>query len=112
MQKNVDVKNYCEDLSELRQVCMAAQSAMASTFENFIGRNDGDFVLAHINCNHLTPHIREMQVRFEGSRVNKTFLSDSVSSWAVAIKSYKFVRNDRTVRGRTDTDGSGVGIGI
>jgi hypothetical protein len=37
---------------------------------------------------------------------------DSVSSWAVTIKGYKFVRNDRTVRGRNGTDSSGVGIYI
>jgi hypothetical protein len=30
----------------------------------------------------------------------------------LAIKGYKFVRNDRTVRSRTDTDGGGVGIYI
>jgi hypothetical protein len=36
--------------------------------------------------------------------VNETFLRDSVSSRAADIKGYKFVRNDRTVRGRTGTD--------
>jgi hypothetical protein len=86
---------------------MAPQSAMASILENFVG-DDGDFVLAHINCNHLVPH---MQVVFEGSRVdvvgvNEIFLRDLVSSRAVAMKGYKFVW---TVRGRTDTDGGGGG---
>jgi hypothetical protein len=62
-------------------------------------------------------HIREMRVRCEGScvdvlGVNETFLRDSVSSRAVDIKGYKFVRNDRTVRGRTGTDSGGVGIYI
>jgi hypothetical protein len=45
-----------------------------------------------------------MRIRFEDSSidvvgVNETFLRDSVSSRSVAIKGYKFVRNDRTVRG-------------
>jgi hypothetical protein len=39
--------------------------------------------------------------------VNEVFLRDSVSSRSVAIKGYKFVRNDRTVRG-----GPGVGLYI
>jgi hypothetical protein len=54
-------------------------------------------------------------MRFEDScvdvvGVNETFLRDSDSSRAVSIKGYKFIRNDRTVRGRTDVAGGGVGI--
>jgi hypothetical protein len=40
--------------------------------------------------------------------VIENFLHDSVSLRAVAIKSNKFVRNDRTVQGRTGTDGDEV----
>jgi hypothetical protein len=67
-------------------------------------KNHENFVIAHINCNHLQPHIKEMRIKFEDScvevvGVNETFLRDSVSSRSVAIKGYKFVRNDQRVRG-------------
>jgi hypothetical protein len=39
----------------------------------------------------------------------ETFLRDSVSSRSVAIKGYKFVRNDRTERGGPGVRGGGVG---
>jgi hypothetical protein len=58
-----------------------------------------------------------MWIKFEDScvdvvGVNEIFLRDSVSSQSVAIKGYKFVRNDRTVRGGLDVGGGGVGLYI
>jgi hypothetical protein len=57
-----------------------------------------------------------MRIRFEDScnvvGVNETFLRDSVSSRSVAIKGYKFVRNDRTVCGAPGLAGGGVGLYI
>jgi hypothetical protein len=74
-------------------------------------------VIVHINYNHLQPHIKEMRIRFENScvdvvGVNETFLRDSVSSRSVAIKGYKFVRNDRTVRVGPGVGGGGVESGL
>jgi hypothetical protein len=42
--------------------------------------------------------------------INETFLCDSVPSRSVAIKGYKFVRNDRTVRVGPGVGGSRVGF--
>jgi hypothetical protein len=39
-------------------------------------------------------------------------MSDSVSSRSVAIRGYKFVRNDRTVCGGPGVGGGGVGLYI
>jgi hypothetical protein len=52
----------------------------------FVVRKDGNFVLAHINCNHLVPHINEMRVRFEDSRVDEVLMK-SVSSrlWLLRV---------------------------
>jgi hypothetical protein len=53
-----------------------------------------NFVIAHVNCNHLQPHIKKMWIKFEDScvdvvDVSETFLRDSVSSRSVAIKGYQ-----------------------
>jgi hypothetical protein len=39
-------------------------------YNGFYWKNDGDFDIAHKNCNHLVPQMREMRFRFEGSRVH------------------------------------------
>jgi hypothetical protein len=60
-------------------------------------------IIAHVNCNHLLPHIDEMmRISFEGSDVdvigvNETFLTQSFSSKAVEIVGYRFLGNDRSV---------------
>jgi hypothetical protein len=62
-------------------------------------------IIAHVNCHHLLPHIDWMRIRFGGSGVdvigvNETFLTQSVSSKAVEIVGYRFLRNDKAVYGR------------
>jgi hypothetical protein len=44
--------------------------------------------------------------------VKETFLRDSVTSQSVAIKDYKFVRNDRTVHSGFGVGGDGVALYI
>jgi hypothetical protein len=63
-------------------------------FSNFCVANDDKFIISHLNCNHLLPHIREMRLVFEDSPVgvigvNETFLTEPISSKSVEIKGYK-----------------------
>jgi hypothetical protein len=36
---------------------IAGQFPMDSTYEDFVNRNAGNFVVAHIHCNHVQPHV-------------------------------------------------------
>jgi hypothetical protein len=83
--------------------------------KDFISANKNRLIMSHINCNHLLPHMSEMRIMFQNSGVdvigvNETFLNDAISSDAVEIQGYVLLRNDRTVFGRPQTQGGGVGI--
>jgi Reverse transcriptase (RNA-dependent DNA polymerase) len=79
--------------------------------------NKGRLTFCHINCNHLIPHINELRIMLQSSDVEfigvgETFLSDSLATPAVDIKGYRFIRNDRTVLGKPNVGGGGIGLYI
>jgi hypothetical protein len=83
--------------------------------EDFVSDNKGRVIISHINCNHLLPHINDLRIMYQNSTidvigVNETFLNEAIPSAAVEIKGYNFLRNDRTVLGRPNVQGGGVGI--
>jgi Reverse transcriptase (RNA-dependent DNA polymerase) len=80
----------------------------------YLNANRGKLTFCHVNCNHLVPHINELRILLQDSGVDivgvgETFLTDSISSKAIEIKGYRFIRNDRSVLLKK-TGGGGVGL--
>jgi exonuclease III len=107
-----DGENYGD--GELSLGPLLGQSAYTD-LNGFVVANRGKLIVSHVNCNHLLPHINEMRIMYQNSSVdvigvNETFLVEAIHSDAVEIQGYVFLRNDRTVLGRPNTQGGGVGI--